>query len=81
MNIPLSSTVLAAFSRPAKVDIGTFNSWLTALKSSSDSVLLMIDFNAEGVAGMRAAAAAAGLDAGRIFAIPAMAEGPPAARA
>jgi hypothetical protein len=35
----------------------------------------MIDFNSEGVTGMRAAAAAAGLNAGRIFAVPAMAEG------
>ena len=75
LSIPPSSTVLAAFSRPAKVDRGTFNAWLTALKSAADAVLLMIDFNSEGVTGMRAAAAAAGLNAGRIFAVPAMAEG------
>ena len=73
--IPSSSTVLAAFSRPAKLDIGTFKSWLTALKSASDAVLVMIDFNEEGVTGMRAAAAAAGVDASRVIAVPSMAEG------
>jgi hypothetical protein len=67
--------VLAAFSRPAKLDIGTFKSWLTALKSASDAVLVMIDFNEEGVTGMRAAAAAAGVDASRVIAVPSMAEG------
>jgi hypothetical protein len=75
LNIPTSSTVLAAFSRPAKIDAATFHSWLTVLKSVVDAVLLLIDFNVEGVTAMRAAASAAGLGADRVIAVPSMAEG------
>ncbi len=67
--------MLAAFSRPAKVDSGTFTSWLNALKASPHTVLLLIDFNAEGVRGMRRAAASEGLHASRIVSVPVMAEG------
>jgi predicted O-linked N-acetylglucosamine transferase (SPINDLY family) len=71
----LRQQVLAAFSRPAKVDSGTFSSWLTTLKTANDAVLLLIDFNSEGVRAMRAAAAAEGVRFDQIMAVPAMAEG------
>jgi hypothetical protein len=74
-SLPSSSTILAAFSRPAKVDSGTFKAWLTALRSSGDALLLLIDFNSEGVKAMQAAAAASGVDMRRIVAVPTMAEG------
>jgi hypothetical protein len=74
-SIPSSSTILAAFSRPAKVDSGTFTAWLTALRSAGDALLLLIDFNSEGVQAMQAAAAASGVDMRRIVAVPTMAEG------
>jgi hypothetical protein len=48
---------------------------LNALKASPHTVLLLIDFNAEGVRGMRRAAASEGLHASRIVSVPVMAEG------
>jgi hypothetical protein len=74
-SLPSSSTILAAFSRPAKVDSGTFKAWLAALHSAGDALLLLIDFNTEGVKAMQAAAAASGVDIRRIVAVPTMAEG------
>lgn len=69
--------MLGVLSRPAKIDSGTFSAWMTALKGADSAVLLLIDFNSEGVRGMRAAAAAAGIDDSRIVSVPAMSEGKP----